>query len=1011
VSAAGTAQESAPEAPALSLEQLRKELERLHARPHRTLRSAVFARLTEPLGPDEQVEIAASGAARRFRVVLARGELELRLLIAREQGEATAYVVPFARQLPRDIEASLAGGRLLLPEAENLLARRFGARTLTPRMRGSKLRAIALRDGTRIYARGDAASVDLDDAWLALVRERLRAPHLESAAQLLAAALLDRDRRGPALADLLRQVKNAHEELRAVLERRMGPLAVPVLAAWLGDRAVELAAMAVVGEATRATLSEGAGASFTLLSTVVEMRVIQAEGHPLRAARDTDGMAGLARTVAELGQLVPGVWARISGPAHDPLRRAILGEAEKVLGGEQVRPLARESNRLPSVLTARCAEIVDALGAVLASSGKKRQEAIARVDSAAAAIAAHDLALGDERLREQVAMAARLAAFLGADVPARAAAPSEEIVRLADFQAAAGGWVDWARQIVRGDVTGPLGRGLSPLLAEVDRVRDELDARFASAYARLVGKRGDRGALRGAVTIGGEVAEVLPIEDVVERMGLDLLARNPELRLLVLCMDGMSAANLAELWASFEEAGAPGAASVPIKGTSLVPVERGQRGQRAPRRPVIAHVPTITKLSRGALFAGRALVPGESLDTQRDGERLAKHPGVKRLGEAPVVLLRGDILKEGGGLRDDAKTIVKSEQRVVAVVVNAIDDQLKGSAQLRVELRAEHILPLGPLLEAADQTGRLVLLVSDHGHVSSQRFAGQAPRPAPSGEVEGGARHRSLAAGETAQEDEIELPAGALGGPGGQGRLAVAVSERLRYTPLLHAGEHGGASLAEAIAPAVLLAPSGLLPELDALQVCPVEPPAFWDREKARAQREAMEAAERDAAAATEREARRAAERRAIEATARAESAREASPAAAPAPERRPSEAPPKKAAQAKLPFTRSLADALFESALYRQQIEAIPEAQRNKVNLAIALLIREGGRVTRDHFAKELQLDVAGGSQRAIGFLTWLERVLNEGGETIVSTDPRGFVVTLDLPLLRTVFLEDEGG
>jgi len=397
------------DAPTLSLEQLRRELERLHGRPHRTLRTAVFARLLEPPGPDERVELSANGTPRRFRVVQARGELDLRRELSREEGEATAYVVPFARALPRDIEATLAGGRLHLPEAENLLARRFGARTITPRVRGSRLRVLALREGSRVYARGDAASVDLDDAWLAVVRERLRVPHLEGAAQLLAGALLDRDRRGPALAELLDQVKDAREELASVLERRMGPSGPAILAAWLGDRAVELGAMVIVGEATRAILTGGGGPSFTLLTAVLDVRIVHTAGHPLRSLREKEGTAGLARALVELGHHAPGLWARLAGASNDPLRRAILGEAEKVLGGEQVRPLAAGSNRLPMVFEARCAAFVDALPSAFGAE----ERAIAAVDDAAAALLAHDLAREDERLREQVTMAARLAAFLG----------------------------------------------------------------------------------------------------------------------------------------------------------------------------------------------------------------------------------------------------------------------------------------------------------------------------------------------------------------------------------------------------------------------------------------------------------------------------------------------------------------------------------------------------------------------------------------------------------------------
>ncbi|WP_437338613.1 BREX-2 system phosphatase PglZ [Sorangium sp. So ce394] len=988
----------APEAPALSCELIRKELELLHQRQHRTYRTAIFASLAEPAGDGALLDVTLRGEAVRFRVIDTSGELDLRRKLAREDGEASVYIVPFARQLPRDLEAVFASGRLCWPQVEWLLPGRFGAKSGTPRLLGSKLRSVVQREGTRAYARGEAPSIDLDDAWLVFLRDRLGIEGLETEAQLFAATLLDREHRGKALAALLAQVKEAREELAAVLARRMGPSAPRVLSAWLNDAGVELAAMAVVGEAARAALSERQGEAFNLLTTVIEIRVLQSPGHALRHVRD-EGMAALARALVDLGYLVPLVWQKLDGPGNDALRRAILGEAEALLAGEHVRPHALGSNRLPFVFAHRCKAFVGALeAAASAPDGANAGRAIDAVTRAAVDLLAHDAARGDAALEEQVEMAARLAAFLGEPVARGAAAqpeeawpPQAEVIGLAAFQAEVGAYVDWARQTVRTDGSGPLGKGLQRLVVAVDRVRDVLDARFARAYARLVGKKGDRGVLRGAVRLpDGRSAEVVLIEDALARMGLDLLERSKDLRLLVLCMDGMSGANLAELWASFDGsapsagAGWGSASSAPsVVRTSFVPVSRGRRV------PVLAHVPTITKLSRSALFAGRALVPGESLDTGRDGDRLAQHPAIQRIGEVPIVLLKGDVLGQGGGLSDDASRIVKGDRRVVAVVVNAIDDQLKGSAQLHVPLSAERIRPLRALLEAAESTGRLVLLVSDHGNVRSLRLIGAAVRSAGK-EIEGaerGARYRALGPSDTAAPDEIELPAGPLAMPKGADRVAVAVHETLRYTSMTHAGEHGGASLAEVVAPAVLLAPRGLLPELEALDVheAPLDPPAFWHPERARAAR--------DAAAAT--------------------------PAAAPLPALTVTAPAPRTGpAQVALPFEAprtaappELAEGLFKTRLFRQQIIGIPETEQPRVKDAIALLVRNGGRMTWDAFAVALKIDAAGTSVRVPGFMSRVERVLNLDQEPVIEMDRKSQTITLDERLLRAIFMEDEGG
>jgi hypothetical protein len=960
---------ASPEAPALSRDHLKRELEALHQDPHRTLRSAIFARLAEAADDGATVDARVRGELRTFRVVATSGELALRRELTREGEEATVYVVPFARSLPRDLEAVLAGGRLWLPQVEWLLPRRFGARAGTRRLLASKLRLVAQRDGTRSYGRGEAPSIDLDDAWLVFLRDRLGVEALETEAQLFAATLLDRERRGKALGALVAPIKGAAEELVQVLDRRLGPSAPHVLAAWLGDAVVELSALALAGEATREVLREGKGHGFALLTTVLEMRVLQTPDHPLRPLRNSGGVAGLARALLDLGYLVPLVWTALAGDAVEPLRRAILGEAETLLGAAQVRPLALGSNRLPFVFEHRCQAFVAAIEAVVeAVDVAAVRRAIQVVDEATGPLLAHEGARGDGRLAEQVEMAARLAAFLG-EPDARPApaslgeAPHAEVIRLATFQAAVGGHLDWARQSVRVDGSGPLGKGLLALVGRVDQVRDALDARFARAYAQLVGGRGDRGVLRGTALVDGHRAELVLIEDALARLGLELLEQGPELRLLVLVMDGMSTANLAELWAS-------------IARTSFVPVSRGRRD------PVLAHVPTITRLSRSALFAGRALGKGDSLDTGRDGDRLAQHPVVKRLGEVPKVLLRKEILGAGGGLSDDADRVVKGDARLVAVVVNAIDDQLKGSAQLRVTLSTRHIPALDALLDAAFRTGRVVLLLSDHGNISSQRFIGAAVRSTGK-EVEGaerGARHRGLAAAEAALPDEIELPAGALAMPKGTDRVAVAVHETLRYTTPLHAGEHGGASLAEAIAPAVLLAPPGLLSELKALGVeaIPLEPPSFWNREQALA----------------------------VEP--------EAPPPPAPT-ERVQVASPSPRVAQTVLSFEPSsepgLAETVFKSALFRSQLREIAESERPLAMKAIEILLRHGGRMARDPFAVGLGIDTAGKGLRVPGFLDRLERVLNVDQEPVISMDRKGQSVALDLRRLRSLFLEDEGG
>ena len=80
---------------------------------------------------------------------------------------------------------------------------------------------------------------------------------------------------------------------------------------------------------------------------------------------------------------------------------------------------------------------------------------------------------------------------------------------------------------------------------------------------------------------------------------------------------------------------------------------------RGRRPPVVAHIPTLTKLSRSALFAGKPMAEGDSLETSRDEDRLAKHAVVARMNLPSRVLLRAQVLAQGGSLSDDAKQAVR----------------------------------------------------------------------------------------------------------------------------------------------------------------------------------------------------------------------------------------------------------------------------------------------------------------------------------------------------------------
>ena len=141
--------------------------------------------------------------------------------------------------------------------------------------------------------------------------------------------------------------------------------------------------------------------------------------------------------------------------------------------------------------------------------------------------------------------------------------------------------------------------------------------------------------------------------------------------------------------------------------------------EETPERPVvIAALPMVTEISRTSLLCG-AIRSGNS-STEKDG--FSAHPGLCSAcapAAPPVLFHKGDLREVGAaGLAPGvAGSIADPDQRIVGVVINAVDDHLAKGDQVRVSWTARHIRPMEELLEACRSAGRVVVLVSDHGHV------------------------------------------------------------------------------------------------------------------------------------------------------------------------------------------------------------------------------------------------------------------------------------------------------
>ena len=204
----------------------------------------------------------------------------------------------------------------------------------------------------------------------------------------------------------------------------------------------------------------------------------------------------------------------------------------------------------------------------------------------------------------------------------------------------------------------------------------------------------------------------------------------------------------------------------------------------------------MTHLSRASLLSGK-LTSGDAAVEKRNFEA---NPHLKQCCDKkyPPVLFHKKEVTEGarGAVGDDlSRAILSPNHRVVGVVINAIDDRLASAQQIRDDWTINRISPLGSLLKLARDSGRVVILASDHGHVWHRPDARNVP-------LETGGRWRPQS--EDLAEDEIVLTGRRVQDGAGGNAIIVPWSERVYYGRQQN-GYHGGATPQEMVCPLVLL--------------------------------------------------------------------------------------------------------------------------------------------------------------------------------------------------------------
>ncbi len=769
-------------------------------------------------GDESVVDVEGAG---RYRIVPTQNELELRIAlpVIDEGADRIVFLVPWSHELPLDIAGRFAKARVQTVGRSLRLQRMFDAASVEDAAVVDPLALYVLRWGAPAQpmraSGGRLTREALWNGWLA-ASFGIETEGGVSLSALLAWAATDQ--RGQAFRKEL-DVRNAADVGRALLaflDAKLGKVGSLVWTAWEQGRGRALFEFAVLFEAL-------ARAEDDAVRVWIKLNVKQTLGVELGA--------DLRQYVSELGAaVVPALqWLDkrdgVSGqgstgqggtpPGTTGIVRAMLEGADARIDDESIRRAIVESPRLPSSWQAR----LEALGAALTLAAVSPAPAsVAAASSALRRLELHQAFKDPARfsLFKRAEMAVRLATWLAARPDqklANGSTPYAEVERLARWYADEGGYVDWARRRARGSSESAIGQGIQAVVAKADAARTELDLAFARALPEWV--RANRPA-----------EQVLPLDQAVARIAGKFLQENEARRVLTILFDGMAWAQAVELLQSMGSAGVPWGPlawhreKVAQVGSGFYP-------------PTLAGLPTITEVSRAAFFAGYPMPPGPRGDTSKDPERWAKHKTARALidkASLPRLFLRAESHTLDGAASKEALSLVRDpDARIVALVINAIDSSLKSDSQQHHEWTVDSIKSLRELLDAAQEAGRTILMTSDHGHVPADRLVS-----AGGANTDGGARWRPWKnATDPIADYEVGFVAtkeGSVWAPAGAHGMVLLADDAHRYGGAAHAGEHGGATLAEVIAPTLLIGPdSALLSEDDpALAMQAAYVPAWW---------------------------------------------------------------------------------------------------------------------------------------------------------------------------------------
>jgi hypothetical protein len=720
--------------------------------------------LTVELGDTLRVGDMELAVARSDSVLEIRERLE-------DLAEGSAPVVLLTpveeTELGADVIGRLARRQLFTIDPWQLVKDRFRARFVDPRLVQQHpwvARVLLEAEPDGGYPPAPSGFIQADLVWEVLFKALLGLPNSDRDAEAWIEWSLDPDKR--LLASKLSP--ETRSSLSDAVQRMAGAAARTVFDCATGEHGDRTLALGLVARVLFADESRG------------DVVATKATGK-LEALVDAEELA--TRAALAWADAAESLIARLL--ARRPMKqvRPLLKEADELLASLGASELARSSRFLLTGFNQRLEGFGKALAAAL--KGRKR-EALKRLETALDLVVDHALAAHEAARVEGVEMGARLARWLARETEHQST-PASSLADAAAAYRRESGYVDWARaRIWEGDTNAALGKAYSTVWQVVTSAREEENRRFGALLANWT-------------KTGSHDQSVIRVEHLVERVIAPLAKRHP---VLLVVIDGMGMAVFREL-------------QTDLIGRGWVEIDSADDSQRL---PVIAALPTVTEVSRTSLLCG-ALATGNFGD-EKTG--FSKHPSLVAAGsrsKPPILFHKADLAGDGtaGVASSVVGAITDDKQRVVGVVINAVDDHLAKGDQIRVDWTVHRIKPLDELLAAASDAGRAVVVVSDHGHIPEHKTTGRFDASA----------ERWREAVGSPKDDEVLLSGPRVVVGNGQ-RIIAPWSESVRYSAKKN-GYHGGAAPQEVVIPLGIFAPAGMA--IEGWVEATSETPGWWEPE------------------------------------------------------------------------------------------------------------------------------------------------------------------------------------